>query len=56
MSISRTTAAGLLAAHIDNATAVTPRPLPYRERRRRAAYLRWVLAAAAAVAWGAAYL
>ena len=59
MSISRQTAAGLLAAHIGQASAETERPaphVPYRVRRRRAVYLRWVLAAAAAVAWAASYL
>ena len=54
MSISRHTAAGLLAAHIDNASAVTERPaphVPYRVRRRRAVYLRLLIAAALVLAF-----
>ena len=36
MSLSRTTVATLMHAHIEQASAETPRPLPYRTRRRRA--------------------
>ena len=49
MSISRQTAAGLLAAHIGQASAETERPaphVPYRVRRRRSALIRWACTAA----------
>ena len=47
MSLSRTTVATLMHAHIEQASAETPRPLPYRTRRRRAGMYRICIALAA---------
>ncbi len=54
MSISRATGEYLLSAHIGQATAPPERPgphVPYRIRRRRAAWLRFGLAVIAASVW-----
>jgi len=40
MTISRTTAAILMQSHVAYITEETPRPLPYRTRRRRAVWIR----------------
>lgn len=52
MSLSINTAAALIQAHIEQASAATDRPRPYRERQRRAGWVRLavVLAAIAAFA------
>ena len=47
MTISRTTAAILMQSHVASVTEETPRPLPYRTRRRRAGWVRLGLAAIA---------
>ena len=51
MSLSRTTVATLMHAHIEQASAETPRPLPYRTRRRRAGVYRICIALAALAAF-----
>lgn len=51
MSISRTTAAILMQSHVAYTTEETPRPLPYRKRRRRAGWVRIGLTALALVAF-----
>ena len=40
MTLSRTTAAILMQSHVAYTTEETPRPLPYRTRRRRAVWIR----------------
>ena len=48
-AFTRTTVATLMHAHIEQASAETPRPLPYRTRRRRAGMWRlWIAVAAIA--------
>lgn len=44
MTISRTTAAILMQSHVAYTTEETPRPLPYRYRRRRAGVYRICIA------------
>ena len=51
MTISRTTAAILMQSHVAYTTEETPRPLPYRTRRRRAGWIRIGLTAAALAAF-----
>lgn len=51
MNISRTTAAILLQSHVAYTTEETPRPLPYRTRRRRAGWLRLALVGIALAAF-----
>ena len=56
MSLSLPTAAMLVRSHVAYTTEETPRPLPYRTRRRRAGWLRLGLAAIALAILIAAYL
>lgn len=51
MTISRTTAAILMQSHVAYTTEETPRPLPYRTRRRRAGWLRLGISALALAAF-----
>lgn len=50
MTLSRTTAAILMQSHVAATTEETPRPLPYRYRRRRAGLIRLGLAVLALAA------
>ena len=45
-AFTRTTVSTLMHAHIEHASAETPRPLPYRTRRRRAGVYRICIAVA----------
>ena len=51
MSLSRTTAAILMQSHVAYTTEETPRPLPYRTRRRRAGVYRICIALAGLAAF-----
>lgn len=51
MSLSRSTAAILMQSHVAYTTEETPRPLPYRTRRRRAGWIRIGLTAIALAAF-----
>ena len=50
-AFTRTTVATLMHAHIEQASAETPRPLPYRVRRRPAGVYRICIALAALAAF-----
>lgn len=50
-AFTRTTVATLMHAHIEQASAETPRPLPYRTRRRRAGVYRICIALAGLAAF-----
>ena len=50
-AFTRATVSTLMHAHIEQASADTPRPLPYRTRRRRAVWIRIGLTAAALAAF-----
>ena len=51
MTLSLRTAAILVQSHVASVTEETPRPLPYRTRRRRAGWVRLGLAAIALAAF-----
>ena len=55
MTISRTTAAILMQSHVAYTTEETPRPLPYRTRRRRAGWIRIAAALVLAGLFAATY-